>query len=147
MNHVYSRQTLIHGAWAMRGNNKIMLIDLDDERRDTRIRLLEQAGYEVTMRSTYIEANRQGDEASFDLIILALHHGSDGAVSYSDRLSRNNPGLPILLLSDQGVYVPRGTLSKNLEAGSPIELIREIAAMLAGSAHIREIPADMSSVG
>lgn len=131
----------------MQGSNQIMFIDVDDERRSTRIKLLERAGYEVTVRSAYIEADRLGDEASFDLIVLALHHGPDGAVSYSDRLSRNNPGLPILLLSDQGLYVPRGTLSKNLEAGSPIELIREIAAMLAGSTHIKEIPAGMSSVG
>lgn len=131
----------------MQGSNQIMLIDLDDERRDTRIKLLEQAGYDVTVRSTYIEAGRLDDEGSFDLIILALHHRPDEALPYSDKLSRNNPGLPILLLSDQGIYVPRGTLSKNLEAGSPIELIREIAAMLAGSTHIREIPAGMSSVG
>jgi hypothetical protein len=43
------------------------------------------------------------------------------------------------LLTDVGVFVPRGTLNPAVEAGDPQELMREVAAMLAGSTHIREI--------
>jgi hypothetical protein len=105
---------------------------------------LERFGYEVAVRVNYVDADHLSDEDSFDLVILALHLRLDEAVPYSDRLTRNNPSLPILLLMDFGVFVPRGTLSRSLEAGDPIALMKEVAAMLAGSSHLREITAYMS---
>jgi len=50
----------------------------------------------------------------------------------------------IAKLTDWGVFVPRGTLSKSIETGSPEALVKEVASMLAGSAHVREITADMN---
>ena len=61
-------------------------------------------------------------------------------LSYSDHISRVNPDLPILLLTDYGVYVPRGTLSESLKAGSPLELTNRVAAMLAGSSTSARYP-------
>lgn len=120
--------------------NKILLIDLDNERRKSRILLLANAGYTVDLRDDYIAAERLDQEGTFDLIVVALHGRSDKAREYSDHLSRAKPGLPILLLTDMGTYVPPGTLGHAVETGDPRKLIEEIASMLAGSTHVRELP-------
>jgi hypothetical protein len=124
----------------MENKKKILLIDLDDTRRATRIRLLTSSGYDVDLRDDYIAAERLDHEGHFDLIILALHGHPEKAIAYSDHLSRAKPRLPILLLTDAGVYVPPGTLSGSIETGDPAELIREIVSKLEGSTHVRELP-------
>ncbi len=124
----------------MAQGKKILLIDADDSRRKSRILLLTNAGYKVDLREDYIEAERLDHEGRFDLIILALHRRSDKALAYSAQLTRAKPRLPILLLTDSGVYVPPGTLSPSVETGDPTALIHQVAAMLEGSTHILELP-------
>jgi DNA-binding NarL/FixJ family response regulator len=119
---------------------KLLLIDLDDARRASRVHLLTASGFAVNVRNDYIAAERLDHEGEFDLVILALHGHPENATDYSNQLARSKPTLPILLLTDSGVYVPRGTLSESIEAGDPGGLIREIASMLAGSTHVRELP-------
>ena len=102
--------------------------------------MLTSCGYIVDIRDDYLSAERLGHEGEFDLIILALYGRSDKATEYIDQLSMAKPLLPILLLTDFGVYVPPGTLSRSVETGDPPALIREIASMLAASTHIRELP-------
>ena len=120
-------------------SKRILLIDHDDTRRDSRIKILLSQGYHLEVRKDHIEAEISDHEGSFDLMILALHAHPDDALSYSDHIVRVNPDFPILLLTDFGVYVPRGTLSESLESGSPLELVTKVAMMLAGSSHIRDI--------
>jgi hypothetical protein len=79
-------------------------------------------------------------EARFDLIIVALHQGPEGAAAYTDRLTMAYPNLPILLLTDHGVFVPRGTLSQSIETGDPQGLLTRVAKMLTGEEHISELP-------
>jgi hypothetical protein len=122
------------------GSKKLLLIDLDDGRRTSRTHLLTSAGYTVDLRDDYMDAERLDHEGFFDLIILALHGHPDKALAYSDQLSRAKPRLPILLLTDSGVYVPPGTLGHSVETGNPAALMKEIASMLEGSTHIRELP-------
>jgi DNA-binding NtrC family response regulator len=117
---------------------KILLVDLDDARRRSRIRLLEHAGYEVSVRTDHISAESLNHEG-FDLIVIALHYDEKLAIEYSNRLSRSNPTLPVLLLLDRGVFVPRKTVRPTIETGNPKELLEEIASLLAGSSHIREL--------
>lgn len=126
----------------MNSQKRILLIDLDDVRRDTRVRMLTAAGYQVHVRNDSVEAELREGEPSFDLVILALHttHLADAA-AYSERLRKKNPTLPILLLLDTGVFVPHDTLSQWLETGVPVELVGRVAEMLAGSAHVRELSA------
>jgi ActR/RegA family two-component response regulator len=124
----------------MENAKKILLIDSDDPRRKTRVRLLTGAGYTVDLRDDYISAERLDREGFFDLVILALHGQPEKAIAYSNHLSRGKPLLPILLLTDFGVYVPPGTLSRNVASGDPAVLIGEIASILAGSNHVRELP-------
>ena len=119
---------------------KILLIDLDDERRASRVSVLQATGYDVDLRRDYVAAESLDDEGIYDLVIIALHDMPDKTLEYSDHLAKNNPDLPVLLLTDHGVFVPRGTLGRNLKAGNPIELMRTIASMLVGSIHIREVP-------
>ncbi|HTW48159.1 MAG TPA: hypothetical protein VMD92_09425 [Acidobacteriaceae bacterium] len=119
---------------------KLLLIDADDVRRKSRILLLTSAGYTVDLRDDYIAADRLDHEGQFDLIVLALHGRSDKAREYSNQLSRAKPRLPILLLTDTGTWVPPGTLGHPVETGDPEKLIEEIAAMLQGSTHVRELP-------
>jgi AmiR/NasT family two-component response regulator len=124
----------------MENAKKILLIDLNDIRRESRVRLLTHAGYTVDVRTDYVEAERLDHEGRFDLVILALHSDPAKAAHYSDHLCRAKPRLPILLLTDVGVFVPPGTLSRSIETGSPDDLIQEITGMLAGSTSVRELP-------
>ena len=81
------------------------------------------------------------------MVLLALHDNKlQDAVAYSERLRKARPDLPILLLTDTGVFVPRGTLSNRIGTGQPFELMEEIAEMLAGSKHIRELESDALEV-
>jgi AmiR/NasT family two-component response regulator len=121
------------------GNNRILLVDLDDYRRGTRVRLLESAGYDVDVRSDYIEAERLDHESEHDLIIVALHRDPSEAAAYTDGLTKRTPTLPILLLADYNIYPPRGTISRTIETGSPAALLMEVAEMLSESAHVRLI--------
>ena len=124
----------------MNSEKQILLIDLDDTRRHTRVRMLETAGYNVAVCADDLEADGLKEEASFDLVILALHRKRlDEAAAYSERLRKRYPSLPLLLLLDTGVFIPRGTLSQSLETGIPLALMQRVAEMLAGSTHIREL--------
>lgn len=119
---------------------RILLIDLDDLRRETRVRMLRQEGYSVILRTSHVDAEKLEGEGRFDLVILTLHHAAlDDAAAYSERLRKQKPDLPILLLTDNGVFVPRGTLSPSVETGYPLEFMQEVASMLAGSKRLREI--------
>jgi len=73
------------------------------------------------------------------LVIVTLHGDPKKSVQYSDEWTRTKPRLAILLLTDVGVFVPPGTLSRPMEMGDPAELIRKIAGVLAGSADVREL--------
>jgi AmiR/NasT family two-component response regulator len=125
---------------AMANAKRILLIDLDDSRRATRVQLLTATGYEVDVREDYVEAERLNHEGAFDLVIVSLHGDPDKAAHYSDVLCRAKPRLPILLLTDAGVFVPPGTLSRSVETGNPADLIQEIAGMLSGSTYVSELP-------
>jgi ActR/RegA family two-component response regulator len=130
------------------GKRSILLIDLNDPRRDTRVRILEKAGYTVEVSQNHKAAEALGREFEYDLVLLALHRDKfKEAVDYSDRLQKANPGLPILLLTDAGVYVPIGTLSPSIETGLPHDLIKEIARMLTGRDHIQELQPDIEALG
>jgi CheY-like chemotaxis protein len=69
---------------------RILLVDLEDARRSTRVELLRSGGYEVRARS--LEAEVEGDEGSFDLVIIAVHDKPASAVGYS---YRPKPGLVV----------------------------------------------------
>jgi DNA-binding NtrC family response regulator len=120
---------------------KILLIDLNDSLRDSRILLLKHAGYELDLRRDYVAAEALDHEGAYDLVIIAVRYLPEETILYSDRIAKTHPDLPILLLTDNGVYAPKGTLSRYLEAGTPMEFMKTVASMLAGSVHIREIPA------
>ena len=129
------------------GSKRILFIDLDDTRRQTRVQMLKQAGYDVVLRNSHIDAEILDHEGHFDLILLTLHRTKlDDAAAYSERLRKQKANLPILLLTDYGVFVPRGTLSPSLETGDAVEMLREIASMIAGSTHIREVDIDGSII-
>lgn len=119
---------------------RLLLIDTDDLRRKSRVELLSRSGYSVDVRNDHLSAERLNDEKDYDVVILALHGNPEKAIAYSDQLSRDTPALPILLLTDYGVYVPPGTLNRSIEAGDPAALMKALASMLAGSTHVRELP-------
>lgn len=119
---------------------KILLVDSNDLRRDTHVRMLTGVGYEVECSDSHEASELLRNEAEFDLLILVLHRKKlDEAAAYSERLRHKKPTLPILLLLDVGVFVPRGTLSETMQTGFPAEMMVQIAEKLAGSRHIREL--------
>jgi len=118
---------------------RILLVDFDDSRRRSRVQMLESVGYEVETRTNSVAAERLDHEGKFDLVIVTLHCHPEETPAYSNHLSRTDPRLPILLLTDAGVFVPRGTLSQSVASGSVALLIQKVSSMLVGSEHIREI--------
>jgi DNA-binding NtrC family response regulator len=119
---------------------KILLIDVHDSRRESRVWLLTHAGYSVDVRWDHVEAERLNHEGQFDLVIVTLHGDPKRAAQYGDSLNRAKPRLPVLLLTDSGVLVPAATRNRSVETGDPAELIQEVASMLAGSTYVRELP-------
>ena len=63
-------------------------------------------------------------EDSFDLVIVTITEKYEKALQYTDRLAMNNPSLPVLLLTDYGVFVPVETLSASIESGNPADLLQ-----------------------
>jgi DNA-binding NtrC family response regulator len=116
---------------------RLLLIDEDDDRRMTRVTMLQQAGYFVEVRRDFKAAQRLEDEGTFDLVIVALRLQPEETTTYSNQLAGHNPGLPILLLTDHGVFAPVGSLGTMLQAGQPIELMTRLSSMLAGSSYVR----------
>jgi CheY-like chemotaxis protein len=47
---------------------RILLIDADDLRRQSRVQMLESVGYEVETRTNYMAAEQLDHESEFDLI-------------------------------------------------------------------------------
>src|SRR5690242_5336332 len=106
----------------MQPKKKILLIDLDDARRNTRVRMLKAAGYDVETRADHEVSEPLDGEGTFDLIILALHRKKlEEAAAYSERLREQKPDLPILLLLDTAVFIPHGTLSRSAQTDFPSE--------------------------
>ena len=131
------------GRKASPPRKRILFVDLDDKRRATRVTILMDAGYEVEIRADHEVSETLDHEGTFDLLLLALHRKNlEEASAYSETVRKKHSNLPILLLLDVGVFVPRGTLSRSIETGFPVEMMRDIAEMLAGSIHIREIPSN-----
>ena len=141
---------LNHRPWEgglLMKKKSVLLVDFDDARRATRVKVLESRGMQVTVRNDYVESDRLDHEGSFDLMILALHsHKLKEAVAYTDRIQRAKPDLPILLLTDNGVFAPRGTLSRSMETDGPALLLSEVSQMLAASSHIKELESSIADV-
>jgi DNA-binding NtrC family response regulator len=124
---------------------RILLIDLDDPRRSTRVQVLEQAGFDVEVRKDHEIAELQASEDAFDLVLITLHRKKlKEAAQYSDRLAERWPTLPILLLADHNVFAPRETISRCIETDGPQKLLSEITQILAGSTHVRDVESSLS---
>lgn len=118
-------------------------MDLEDTRRGTRERLLLNAGYQVEIRSSHEMSQQLDHEASFDLVLLAVRRGNrNQAQSYLEMLTQQRPQLPVLMLTDLGVFLPRERMGKGIESGNPAALLSEIARLLTGSTHIPEVSFD-----
>jgi DNA-binding NtrC family response regulator len=83
---------------------KILLIDLEDSRRASGVLVLEQAGYEVFLRTDWHADELSDRENGCDLVLIALHDDPEQALAYAEGLARRIPDLPVLLLSDTGVF-------------------------------------------
>jgi DNA-binding NtrC family response regulator len=121
------------------GKKRILLIDVDDARRASRVSLLAGFGYDVSTHPDFLSAESLGREDSFDLVIVAIAEKYERALQYSDGLARRNPSLPVLLLKDYGVFVPVETISASIHSGDPADLLQRVAGMLSVSTHIRAL--------
>jgi hypothetical protein len=115
---------------------KILLEDLDDGRRDSRTTQLRAAGYDVDSRAERDSADCPANPGTYDLMIFSLHLNPEDAASYVDSLRANNPQQPILLLTDYGVFVPKGCLGQAPPCGP---LAKEVAGLLTGSTEVKEL--------
>ena len=117
---------------------RILLIDEDDQRRATRVMLLQGAGYEVITADRFELVEDRIREGTFDLVITDIDERRAAVTDYANRVLSANPDLPVLLLSGNGAYLPRHTLLSQLHSGHPLELLAKVAAMLLDSTHQRE---------
>jgi AmiR/NasT family two-component response regulator len=119
---------------------RILFVDLEDTRRGTRERLLLDAGYQVEVRNSHEMSQQLDHEASFDLVLLAVRRDNrNKAQSYVEMLTQKRPQLPVLLLTDLGIFLPQGSMGNEIESGNPAALLSEIARLLTGSTHIPEV--------
>lgn len=123
-----------------KGLKHILLIDRHDLRRSTREQLLREEGYEVVTADRFDLVEGYVQEATFDLVVVSVADSAVGveAVGYSKRLRAANPALPILALSDNGLYLPKESLITVVQSGYPLELIAEVGKMLLESTHTRK---------
>lgn len=123
-----------------KGLKRILLIDRHDPRRDTREHLLRKQGYEVVTADRFDLVEGCVQEATFDLVAVSVADCAAGVemVAYSHRLRADNAALPILALSDNGLYLPPKSLIALMQSGSPLELVAEVGTMLLESTHIRD---------
>ena len=119
---------------------RILLIDHNDGRRATRVLVLQEEGYEVVTADNYETVEGRIREAAFDLVIAETDHITEAVRAYSQRLRDIQPQIPILVLSDQGLFLPKAVLLDHFAESfpSPMEVITKIAAMLRDSTHRRE---------
>ena len=71
-----------HGPSTMdTANKRILLIDHDDSRRDSRVKLLLGQGYDMDVHEDHLQAQGLDHNCKFDLIILALYPRAENATS------------------------------------------------------------------
>lgn len=118
---------------------RILLIDNHDPRRDTRELLLKNAGFEVVTADRFDLVEGYIQETAFDLVVVSVADSAVGkeAVTYSQRLRTANADLPILALSDNGLYLPKESLITVMQSGYPMQLIAKIGKLLLESTHSR----------
>lgn len=116
---------------------RILLIDRHDARRDTREWLLLDAGYEVVTAEIFDVVKGRAQETTFDLVVASVGDSAAGAeaLTYSQRLRAAHAALPMLVLSDNGFYLPKASRIPVVQSGSPLELIAEVRKLLE-STHI-----------
>lgn len=119
---------------------RILLIDHNDPRRATRVLLLQEQGYEVVTADSYQAVEGHIREAAFDLVIVETDDIKKAVIAYGERLRGIEPQLPILVLSDLGLFLPKEVVLAHFSTAnpSPVEVITKIAALLLGSTHRRE---------
>jgi len=98
--------------------------------------LLKKGGYEVEVCDNHSLAEARKNEPSFNLVILALSGNNKltEARTYGERLKKNNPTLPLLLLLDVNVFLSGGIFRHSVVSGHPEELMNTVATMLAEGA-------------
>jgi hypothetical protein len=117
---------------------KILVIDLDQMRRESRTKQLASAGYEVDSRESHDSIECPSNPGTYDLMVCSFHQHPEESGTYVDGLRVSNPQQPILLLTDYGVFVPHGCLNESPHCGP---LVREIAGVLTGSSEVEELGA------
>ena len=119
---------------------RILLIDRKDTRRATRVMLLEREGYEVVTANRFQDVENSLAESGVDLVVLNADEDEKATVDYGQRLKHIAPTLPILVLSENGLFLPRTSLLASFrgEHPTPPEVLAKIAAMLMASEHERQ---------
>jgi len=115
---------------------KILIVDMDQMRRESRVKQLANAGYDVDSRDSDDCAQCPSNPGTYDLMVCSFHQHPEEATPYVDALRIKNPQQPILLLTDYGVFVPHGCLDEAPHCGP---LVKEIAGVLTGSSDVAEL--------
>ena len=101
--------------------------------------ILEQAGYEVVTADCFAEVESHS-EIRFDLVVIETDNIQKASIDYAEHLKSWAPKLPILLLSDRGLFLPKESLLAHFSRGHPTpeQAMAKIASLLFASTHERE---------
>ena len=79
-------------------------------------------------------------ELRFDLVLIETDDIKKATIGYGERLKLWAPKLPILLLSDRGLFLPKESLLAHFPGGhqTPEQTMTKIASLLLASTHERE---------
>lgn len=105
-------------------SGRVLLVEDEDNLRQTLTRILRQSGCEVTSAVTAAEALQRMDSAAFDLVYLDLHlpGGMDGMEALR-QMMQAHPYVPVVLFT---AYATLETALEALRAGATDYLLKPI---------------------
>jgi two-component system response regulator RegX3 len=80
-------------------NKKIMVLDDDEQIRQSLLKLLRAEGYEVVLAAKGTEALEKFDRDHVDLLLLDLNLPNQSGWDVFERITSTNPLLPIIIIT------------------------------------------------
>jgi DNA-binding NtrC family response regulator len=113
-------------------NERLLIVDDDEEMRDLLRKVLEKEGYRVSVASDGRQALAALAESAFDLVVTDMLMPHDGGLELLETLHRIHPELPVIIVTAFGDWQ---SYTRALELGAaafiskPLRMSELIAAV------------------